>query len=455
MEKILIVDDDLDICTLLERFLTKKGYDTNSCQSGEEAISWLKKNETDLVICDFKLPDYSGLDILKKIKILNSETRVIIITGYSDVKVAVETVKKGAYDYVTKPLYPDEILMTIEGALDSPSPGSQTKPKSKANQVLSYEYISGTSQQSGLVEKHISLIAGTNMSVIIQGETGTGKEFVARAIHHQSDRSEQPFVAIDCGALQKELAGSELFGHERGAFTGAVKDRKGCFELANNGTLFLDEIGNLTYDNQVKLLRVLQERKVKRVGGVKDINVDVRVLVATNSDLKEMITDGGFREDLFHRLNEFTIRLDPIRERPEDVEVFAKHFLKLANERLNKSVKSFDDESLWKLKSFYWHGNLRELRNVVNRAVLLSQGDIITVACLPDEIINPDSNTTDDRIINGSFSGTLKEVTENAERAAIIATLKRTDYNKTKTAKILDVDRKTLYNKLKAYGIDH
>ncbi|RRB00783.1 sigma-54-dependent transcriptional regulator [Larkinella rosea] len=481
MERILIVDDNTDICLLLERFLSKQGYKTASVQRGDDALALLRKDSFELVICDFKLPDVDGLEMLRRIKILDPSTAVIIITGYSDVRMAVQTVKHGAYDYVTKPLYPDEILYTIKSALERRSQRTDARPMavspvgtdaedapdlSPAKPVVRVaksamivnggkRFIFGKSRAAEILQKHIDLIAPTNMSVIITGETGTGKEFVANAIHQKSKRVGKPFVAIDCGALSKELAGSELFGHTKGAFTGATSDKMGSFEYANGGTLFLDEIGNLSYENQIKLLRVLQERKIRRIGSNTDILVDVRILVATNEDLREAVRQGRFREDIFHRLDEFRIDLVPLRERKVDILLFAEHFLELANEQLEKNVQGFDDEVKEKLKEYYWHGNLREIQNVVKRAVLLSQTDLITLECLPYEIISPSYQMEDSgaAVSPTTPANNLKSVSENAERAAIIKVLEKTGYNKTKAAEVLNIDRKTLYNKLKAYDI--
>lgn len=457
MDKILIVDDDKDICLLLEKFLKKKDYDTAIAHNGVDALEMVRKSKFDLILCDFKLPDADGLEVLQKVKILSPSTAVIIITGYSDVKMAVQTVKHGAYDYVTKPLYPDEILHTIKNALTKNSEGvgrDSEKPVQKKTISKHRTFIFGKSNSSDTLRKHIDLIAPTDMSVIIVGETGTGKEFVANAIHQKSPRRDKPFVAIDCGALPKELAGSELFGHVKGAFTGALVDKQGSFEVADGGTLFLDEIANLSYENQIKLLRVLQERKIKKVGGNKDISIDVRILAASNEDLKEEARKGNFREDLFHRLNEFKIELAPIRERKTDILTFAYHFLSLANEELGKEIQDFDETVKEKLKEYYWHGNLRELRNVVKRAVLLSQSDKITLAALPQEIVTP--VYFEENVMGAtSFDPTnLKSVSENAERNAIISVLEKTGYNKTKAAEVLKIDRKTLYNKLKAYDIN-
>ncbi|MEQ9423755.1 MAG: sigma-54 dependent transcriptional regulator [Cyclobacteriaceae bacterium] len=460
MARILIIDDDKDICLLLEKFLTKKGFDVKSAQDGNSGEKLLKKESFDVVLCDYKLPDYSGLDVLKKIKIINHATQVIIITGYSDIKTAVETLRMGAFDYVTKPLYPEEILNTIQTALATDvKPKQVVKASSTTNQagVLVEDYIVGDSQQALTAEKHIDLIAPTDMSVIISGETGTGKEYVAKRIHQKSKRAGRPFVAIDCGALPKELAGSELFGHVKGAFTGAINEKKGCFETANGGTLFLDEIGNLTYENQIKLLRVLQERKIKKIGGNKDIPVDVRVLVATNEELKKMVNEGKFREDIFHRLNEFRIELAPLRERTSDISKYAAQFLKEANQQLEKSVTGLDDEAVAIMESYAWHGNLRELKNVIKRAVLLSTDQTITASQLPDEISHPElyqNAANNNNVFDESGSFELKLVAEKAERIAILEVLKKTRNNKSKAADLLKIDRKTLYNKLSAYDID-
>lgn len=456
MPNILIIDDDQDICLLLDNYFSKKGFDVQTASNGNSAIEILKKSAVEVVLCDFKLPDYTGIEILQKIKIINPLTQVIIITGYSDVRVAVEALKKGAFEYVTKPLYPDEILMTVNSALKSKNLPQDNRKASRKSKSKKAEYINGVSQQAQTVEKHVELIAPTDMSVIIMGETGTGKEYVARAIHDKSKRKANNFLAIDCGALPKELAGSELFGHVKGAFTGAVSDKKGCFELANGGTLFLDEIGNLSFANQMKLLRVLQEKVVKKIGGTQDIPVDVRIIVATNEDLVQEVKSGNFREDIYHRINEFKIELAPIRERPDDIAVFSEYFLNEANIELEKTIKGFDDHVMNNLKGHYWHGNLRELRNVIKRSVLLCQGDKIKMEHLPQEFTVPVHMGKDGFQVsfNGAIPGSLKEVAEQAEKKAILEVLRQTNNNKSKTAELLKVDRKTLYNKLKSYKIE-
>ncbi|MDN3205226.1 sigma-54-dependent transcriptional regulator [Algoriphagus sediminis] len=454
MKRILIIDDEQDICTLLKRFFQKKGFEVDTSLSGKEGIKSIQNGEFDLVICDFRLPDHTGLEILERIKILQKNLQVIIITGYSDVRIAVEALKKGAFDYVTKPLFPDEILHTVNRALAGDGQ-MEVKPKAKRKKSSKRTFVTGTSHQSKTARKHIELIAPTDLSVIVSGETGTGKEFVARSIHEKSKRSGNPFVAVDCGALPKELAASELFGHVKGAFTGAISDKKGCFELASGGTLFLDEIGNLTYENQIKLLRVLQERVVKKVGGSKDISVDVRVIAATNEDLKAAVNSGDFREDLYHRLNEFSITLAPLRERKEDIVTFSRHFLIESNERLDKNIEDFDSDVLEILRSYHWYGNLRELGNVIRRSVLLSQGKKLTAETLPEEIKNPEMDAKVEGVKTEFYKGkTLKEVVAIAEEKAIRSAMEITDNNKSEMARLLGVDRKTLYNKLKSHRID-
>ncbi|MEQ9378915.1 MAG: sigma-54 dependent transcriptional regulator [Imperialibacter sp.] len=457
MERIMIVDGDENINVHLKKFLKKKEFDVCTTSSGSEAIASLKGKSVDLVICDFKLSDQSGIDLLQKVKVIDPLIQVIICTSYSNIRVAVDAVKKGAFDYVTKPLFPDELLLTIRDALakSKRQPGRRNGTRIGKKQTED-QYIIAPSYQSQLVQKHINLIAPTNMSVIICGETGTGKEYVARSIHERSDRRHQPFVPIDCGAIPNELAASELFGHVKGAYTGAIAGKKGCFERANGGTLFLDEIGNLSYDNQMQLLRVLQEKVVRRVGGTTEVPVDIRLLVATNEDLKTAVKSGDFREDVFYRLNEFKIELVPLRERPQDTEVFAAYFLKMANQQLNKNVEGFQVSTLRKLISYHWHGNLRELKNVVKRAVLICECSLVDDPCLPVEISHTevDKDFCGDVLLNSDVQISLKEVAERAERGAILEVLRKTDFNKTKTAELLQVDRKTLYNKLAAYNID-
>ena len=445
MKKILAVDDDQNICILLNKFLSKKGYQVFTANDGVEAVKILQKEKVDLILCDFRLPDEDGLELLGKFKDISPQTQVIIITGYSHVKIAVQAIKAGAYDYVTKPLYPEEILNTIKNAL------ADRQDSTESTRSLEKKYISFKDSRLKNIYDQINLVAPTDMTVLIEGETGTGKEYVANTIHNKSKRNNFPFIAVDCGALPRELAGSELFGHEKGAFTGAVTTKKGSFQVANSGTLFLDEIGNLPYEIQVMLLRVIQERKFRRIGSTKDIDVDVRIIVATNEDLKKSVEEGKFREDLFHRLNEFNIYIPPLRERQDDITGFAEHFKNMANKELNKNVSKISDEVKQILKSHPWYGNLREMKNIMKRSVLLAQTDEITIDCLPKEFI--DEQKSHEPTVQEFGAGDLKSVSEQAEKEIIIRALEQTNHNKSKTANLLKIDRKTLYNKIKSYNI--
>ncbi len=473
MQRILVVDDDKDMRLLLTRFLTKNGYVTDNADSGAGALAWLKSNTPDLVLCDFRLDDMTGTQLLRGVKELHPHAPVIVITGYSDVKDAVEVMKLGAYDYVTKPLFPDEILLTIKKALASTSDNVTEQESAKTYVMptagikdLGSDFLSGKSAQLQAILRQVSLVAPTNFSVIIYGESGSGKEVISKQIHLQSKRAGKPFVAIDCGALSKELAGSELFGHEKGAFTGAHNKKIGSLELANGGTIFLDEIGNLSYDIQVSLLRVVQERKIRRIGGINDIDIDVRIIIASNERLWDMARAGKFREDLYHRFNEFSIEVPPLRDRKEDIMLFAHYFLQQTNEELGKNIKGFTREVEHALTSYIWYGNLRELKNVIKRATLLTDGPIIEVRSLPFEISNFyklqfDGNENfanvpvQDVVVreepHQQMKNKLKAANLGTEYEVILNALKESGYNKSKAAKLLNVDRKTLYNKMKQF----
>jgi two-component system response regulator HydG len=484
MKKILVIDDDRDICLLLNRFLTRRGYEVIEMYTGKKAIAWLDSNQPNLVMCDYRLGDMDAMEMLTSIKNKYPEVPVIIITGYSDMRTAVKVMKMGAYDYITKPLLPDEIIHTIQQAIDhSENSGVRpaVKPKATvpekpvtetAGVTYSGKYIFGDSEAFRKILKQIALVAPTSYSVIIYGETGSGKESYAQEIHKRSKRSSKTFIAIDCGALSKELAASELFGHEKGAFTGALNQKIGCFELANGGTIFLDEVANLPYDVQVSLLRVVQERKMRRVGGVKDIDLDVRILIASNELLWNATRSGKFREDLYHRFNEFSIEIPPLRERKDDIMLFATHFLHTTNEELGKHVKGFEPDVEEIFRKYVWFGNLRELKNVVKRATLLTEGDFIESRSLPFEISNYDKlqfaepPATGTPVtgtqpggesksgVNGKVNlseSSLKEASIDAEYEMILQALKESNYNKSKAAQLLKIDRKTLYNKMTLY----
>lgn len=471
MANILVIDDNLDICQLLDRFLTKKGHQVQTTISGKTGLEYVKKSNFDLIFCDFKLREMDGREILEKVKEICPSTQVIIITGYGDVKIAVEMIKNGALDYITKPLIPDEILLLVEKAMMIKKQGqnysatfsdakASSKPKIQGEIGSDASYLRGVGKESKKLYRDIELVAPTNLSVVIYGESGAGKENIAKIIHEQSTRSGKPFIAIDCGALSKELAGSELWGHEKGSFTGALSDKVGQFELADGGTIFLDEISNLTYEIQISLLRLVQERKLRRIGASKDKSIDVRILVASNEDLRKSVQEGKFREDLFFRFNEFSITVPPLRDRKDDIEAFAKHFLLLANTELNKDFLDFDPEVIEVFKNYNWPGNLREMRNVIRRGILLSSGRVVTLLGLPPELVYSqkfnfiDSDFDEKRqdFKTKSSSG-LKNAAAGAEATLLRIVLEEVKYNRTKAAAKLGIDRKTLFNKMKQYEL--
>lgn len=469
MKRILIVDDEINIGLLLSKFLTRNGFEVKIATSGATAFDVLGKETFNLVLCDFRLEDTDGREILKRIKLSYPKTGVIIITGYSDIKLAVELIKLGAYDYITKPLYPDEILNTINKAIEtqqalndelhnSRSTADLTVSAHSKNQFFEQQdYIIGQSLAAKELIRQIDLVSPTNYSVILIGESGTGKESVAKSIHLKSPRRDKPFVAMDCGSLTKELAGSEFFGHEKGSFTGALYTKIGHFEMANGGTLFLDEVGNLSYEIQAALLRTVQERKVKRIGSTKEINLDVRIIVATNENLVEAISKGRFREDLYHRFNEFGIIMPPLRDRGDDIMLFGEYFLFSANKELGKNVKGFSAEVKECFLTYPWPGNVRELKNVLRRAVLLTDGEFIQIKALPLEISNHSKVSDFENAAIGLVKERkidLKGAALEAEYETILKVLKEVNFNKTKAAQLLNIDRKTLYNKMKAINLE-
>lgn len=509
MQKILVIDDDLDICQLLRRYLNKNGYSVVIAGTGKDGLDLLEKEQPDLVMTDFRLGDMDGIEILTRIREKSPKTPVIIITGYSEIRSAVNVMKLGALDYITKPLLPEEILHAVQKALDTsgsdsvgPSPTSYaqgetaalaghrpaTTVRSKAN---SNSYITGMSPQARNLMRQIELVGPTPYSVIIYGESGSGKEAVAQMIHQHSPRAKFPFVAMDCGAISKDLANSELFGYEKGAFTGAIGAKIGHFEMANGGTLFLDEVANLPFDVQASLLRVVQERRVRRIGGLREIDLDVRIIVASNERLSDAARKGRFREDLYHRFNEFSLEVPSLREREEDILLFAQMFLLETSNELGKHVRDFSEEVKCIFLNYPWYGNIREMRNVIKRATLLTDGSIVQVSSLPFEIVHHDrlgfeegdivaqtsSARTDANEAPMSFVPAaaaavpiplpaairmppaanpvnLKTAAHDAEYEIILQALRQTRFNKSKAASLLGIDRKTLYNKLKKYNLE-
>ena len=450
MPHILIVEDDLTFATMMQTWLRKKGFDVDRVSSVSAAARQLTDTPNfDLILSDLRLPDHDGLFLLEWMRKHNLRIPFIVMTSYAEVQNAVLAMKTGASDYIAKPVQPDILLQKIRDALSTPEPAPTPQPATPAPEVKAQEptadvprYIEGKSEASRQLYEYVGLVAPTPMSVLILGASGTGKEYVARRIHELSPRRDKPFFALDCGAIPKEVAASEFFGYVKGTFTGATTDKTGAFVEANGGTLFLDEVGNLSYDVQVQLLRALQERKVRPLGGAHEIDVDIRLVCATNGDLASLVADGQFREDLYHRINEFTIYMPELKDRGADIFLFADLFIKHANADLGRDVIGIDDKASERIASYAWPGNLRELNNVMRRATLLAKGKHIGLSDL-ERSMAPSTPTEP-----------LALHDEQTEQQRIEAALRATGGNKSKAAQLLAVDRKTLYNKMKRYGMD-
>ena len=442
---------------MLQTWLRRKGFEVDKATSVGAAVKLLvDMKSVDLVLSDLRLPDHDGLRLLAWMHEHSINAPFIVMTNYADVQNAVLAMKSGAADYIAKPVQPDILLQKINDAMEqnaqqsnatiqnSTTQNAPTAHNSKLktqNSEAAPRYIEGKSEASRQLYSYVELVAPTPMSVLILGASGTGKEYVAHRIHDLSQRYDRPFFALDCGAIPRDVAASEFFGHKKGAFTGADADKRGAFEIANGGTLFLDEVGNLSYDVQVQLLRALQERRIRPVGGTKEIDIDIRLVCATNENLEEAVSEGRFREDLYHRINEFTIYMPKLSERGSDLFLFADLFIRHANEELNRNVEGFDSGAAEMLASHSWPGNLRELNNVVKRAVLLTRGSQITTA----ELTLAMGQIRTDNV--------LQLHDEDTERQRIITALQQTNGNKAKAARLLGVDRKTIYNKIEKLGI--
>lgn len=442
MKNILIIEDVVTLGLMLKTWFSKKGFTVRTSINISDAKKEIEKAQPDLIISDLRLPDGSGLDLLKWVKGKYPEIVIIVMTSYADIQTAVECIRAGAYDYIAKPLNPEELLEKIN-ALGSKDKMDESPKSSGAGKDWSSKYIQGKSLEYRKVYEYIDLVAPTNLSVFIKGESGVGKEHIAWLIHEKSKRSSGPFVPVDCGAMSKELSASDFFGHVKGSFTGAIGNKKGHFEEADGGTLFLDEIGNLSLGTQMQLLRALQEKKVKPVGATKEIPVDVRIVVATNEDMEKSITEGRFRSDLYHRVNEFLINVPTLEKCRDDISLFAHHFLEKANLEIDKNVIGFDAEAMKILQSYNWPGNIRELRNVIFRLVLVATGQTITADLLKE-------NTA--HIYNYNRSEYQIEK-ESHEKEQIEEALRKTNNNKSKAAVLLNIDRKTLYKKMSLYNI--
>ena len=450
MTKILIVEDDLAFGTMIQAWLKKKGFEVEKATSVKAALDLLEEDsERDLILSDLRLPDHDGLTLLKWTQKHNLSIPFIVMTSYAEVQNAVLAMKSGATDYIAKPFPPDMLLDKIQEAIHSATASSQEpivkvaatpNPQEKQESQVP-KYIEGKSEASKRLYDFVSLVAPTPMSVLILGASGTGKEYVAHRIHELSQRANKPFFALDCGAIPKDVAASEFFGYVKGAFTGAEQDKKGAFEMANGGTLFLDEMGNLNYEVQVQLLRALQERKIRPLGSTQEIDIDIRLVCATNENLAQRLAEGKFREDLYHRINEFTIYMPELKDRGTDLFLFADLFVKHANQELGRNVEGFDKKASEMIASYNWPGNLRELNNVMKRATLLARGSYIGVSELEQSMTH--AQPTEPLALHD----------EQTELQRIENALKTAGGNKSKAALLLAIDRKTLYNKMKKYGI--
>ncbi len=458
--QILIVDDEQDMRWLLSDILKEDGYVVHGVEDCRQALGFLKKNSSPhVILLDVKIPgEMDGIDLLQRIKILRPEVQVIMLTAYGNIQSAVEAIKLGAYDYLAKPFENERLRLTIKRALESQRLTQEVlQLKSELKKEIDLESIMGNSSKIKRISERISKVAGTNFTVLIEGESGTGKEIVSNVIHNVSLRENGPFVAVDCGAIPDTLIESELFGYEKGAFTGADREKKGQFELAHKGTIFLDEIGNLPYLVQNKLLRMIQGRKIQKLGGKHAFPIDVRIVVASNIPLLRLVEEKKFRSDLYYRLNEFKIELPPLRERREDIPFLAKKFIDEGNVELQKNVKGLEKDSLAMLINYPWPGNVRELKNVIKRAVLLAEELIEPSHLVFDNgpllhpSFMPEGRSREERSLKETVRGSIYLV----EKTEIERTLFMSAGNKSKASKILKVDYKTLLSKIKKYDIKY
>lgn len=451
MEKILIIDDNESLRYTLENVLEEHGFNPTSVEDGIKALEEIRTKSYDLVICDMKMPKMDGMQILAEMKKIDPDLPFIILTAFGDIKNAVEAMKHGASDYLTKPFDNDGMVLTLRKALEIKYLNKELAIlRKRTDDSYKGDGIIGSSSQMKEVFDQVKIVAPTNLTVLIQGESGTGKEVIANMIHRASERAAKPFIAVDCGAIPESLIESELFGHEKGAFTDAKSQREGKFEQANGGTIFLDEITNLSDSNQIKLLRAIQERKITRIGGKKALTLDVRILTATNVKLADAVNNNKFRADLYYRLNEFHIDLPPLRARTGDLDHLVNHFMQDANAELNKSVSSVSEEVMRKIKAHTWPGNVRELRNTIRRAVLLTPGIVMEKISITDDVA---PKTNYEPVNDDNDSTTFENLTKKAEKDAILSALDEAGGNKSKAAKLLNMNERTFYRKLKSLGI--
>ena len=454
MARVLIVDDDPVILEVIGDILKKNGYEVVAAPNGMAGIRELERKYFDLVLTDLVMPDVDGMEVLDHVVTTSPKAICIILTGHATIKSSVEAIKKGAFDYVTKPITADELLVVIEKALKFRNLEEENlRLKKELRQTYGYDNLVGTSNAIKQIYDLIEKVADTDGTVLIIGASGTGKELIARAIHYNSSRSDRPLVVINCGAIPEELLESELFGHEKGAFTGAYKSRIGRFEMANGGTIFLDEIGEMSPALQVKLLRVLQERKFERVGGTKTIHVDVRIIAATNKNLTTAINKGKFREDLYYRLNVIPMKVPPLKQRKSDIHLLIDHFLKKFQKGVEKKITGFSPEATDAMLKYDWPGNVRELENVIKRLTILCDDEVVTVDDLPEHIPHKGRAVRvveEDLLEKGE---TLHDAVEDYEKRLILGALERSDWVKTKAAKLLNINRTTLVEKIKKQNL--
>ncbi|UCH07621.1 MAG: sigma-54-dependent Fis family transcriptional regulator [Deltaproteobacteria bacterium] len=454
MARVLIVDDDPVILEVIGDILKKNGYEVVAAPNGAAGIRELERKYFDLVLTDLVMPDVDGMEVLNHVVSTSPKAICIILTGHGTIKSSVEAIKKGAFDYITKPITADELLVVIEKALKFRNLEEENiRLKKELQQTYGYDNLVGTSNAIKNIYDLIEKVADTDGTVLISGASGTGKELIARAIHYNSSRCDRPLVVINCGAIPEELLESELFGHEKGAFTGAYKSRIGRFEMANGGTIFLDEIGEMSPALQVKLLRVLQEKKFERVGGTKTIHVDVRIIAATNKNLTTAINKGKFREDLYYRLNVIPMKVPPLKQRKSDIPLLIDHFLKKFQKEAEKKITAFSPEAMDAMLKYDWPGNVREVENVIKRLTILCDDEVVTVEDLPEHIPHKGRAV---RVVEEDFlekGVTLHDAVEDYEKRLILGALERSDWVKTKAAKLLNINRTTLVEKIKKQNL--
>lgn len=453
-EKILLIDDSPDILTYLAEYLRNEGYDVETSADGEKALSMIERKFYDVILTDLMMPNVDGMEVLKYVTKHSRDSICMILTGYGTIKNAVEAVKLGAFDYLTKPVKMDEIIITLKRALEFRDLKRENQNlKNQLKRKYKFENIIGGSEKMHHIFETIEKVADTDSTILILGESGTGKELIAKAIHYNSYRREGSFVPVNCAAIPSELLESELFGHEKGAFTNAIRTRIGRFELANGGTVFLDEIGDMSPNLQSKLLRVLQERQFERIGGVKTVRVDIRIIAATHQDLKLAVQEGKFRQDLYYRLNVIPIQVPPLRERKSDISLLAHHFLTHFNKSKKRKIQGIDSEAMNHLLEYHWPGNVRELENTIERIVILTNNDSITLQDLPEKIqtLSRDEHAPLFEIPEEGIS--LDNALNEFEKKLILQALNKTGWIKNKAAQLLNLNRTTLIEKIKRQNL--